>query len=127
MPLVERIERTNESRYILDGRGPAVACYWEEYRCLEVMLTERHSAALYMAEVAKEKGDVDRLFQTDIPQPLLDSIISQAPTLLRKLDRDIQSIIDQGGADAIVYLKTLSTVRTAVTDTIAHMTRLVGT
>lgn len=126
MRLVERIERTNETRYILDGRGPAAAQYWDDYRVLESMLSEKHSAALFMAQAAKERGDAGRQFTTDLPQPMLDSLITHAPGILRKLDRDIKSIIDQGGNDAIMYLKTLSTVRGALTDTISHMTRLVG-
>jgi hypothetical protein len=90
------------------------------------MLSERHSTALYMAQVAKERGELDRKFSTDIPQSVLNNYIVQAPSILRKLDRDIKNIIDEGGADAIVYLKTLSTVRGAMTDTITHLGRLVG-
>lgn len=124
--LVKRIESTTQSRYILDGRGPSVAQYWSDYRGLEAMLSERHSTALYMAQVAKERGELDRKFSTDIPQYVLNNYIVQAPSILRKLDRDIKNIIDEGGADAIVYLKTLSTVRTAMTETITHLGRLVG-
>lgn len=124
--LVKRIESTTQSRYILDGRGPSVAQYWSDYRGLEAMLSERHSTALYMAQVAKERGELDRKFSTDIPQSVLNNYIVQAPSILRKLDRDIKNIIDEGGADAIVYLKTLSTVRGAMTDTITHLGRLVG-
>jgi hypothetical protein len=127
LALVERIESTNQSRFVLDGRGPSAAQYWGDYRGLEAMLSERHSTALYMAHAAKERGELDRKFSTDIPQRVLNDYIVQAPSILRKLDRDIKNIIDAGGADAIVYLKTLSTVRGALTETITHFGRIVGT
>jgi hypothetical protein len=126
LALVERIESSTQSRYVLDGRGPACASYWQDFRGLEAMLSEKHSTALYMAQLAKERGDLCRKFETDIPQSVLDKYVAQAPSILRKLDRDIQSIIQQGGSSDIVYLNTLSTVRAAMTDTITHLVRIVG-
>ena len=126
MHLANRIERTTESRYILETGGPTAANYWSEYRDFAAMLSEQHSMALFLAEQAKERGDTDRRFQTDVPQRTLDSFIITAPTILRKMDKDIQSIINQGGCDAIIYMKTLSTLRTALTETISFATRLVG-
>lgn len=126
MHLADKIERTTESRYILDGRGPQCAQYWAEYKDFEAMLSERHSVALYMATQAKQRGEISRKFSTDVPRGMLDHFVISAPTLLRKLDKDIQTIINQGGNDAIVYLKTLSTLRAALTDTITNLTRLVG-
>lgn len=126
MHLADKIERTTESRYILDGRGPQCAQYWAEYKDFEAMLSERHSVALYMAMQAMQRGETSRRFSTDVSQSTLDYFVMSAPTLLRKLDKDIQAIINQGGNDAIVYLKTLSTLRSALTDTISNLMRLVG-
>lgn len=126
MQLVARIERTQESKSILERTGPISAQYWEDYRDLEPMLSEKHSTALYLADQAFRRSEKNKRFNTDVSQAAIDSFVIQAPTVLRKLDKDTQSIISAGGQDAVVYLKTLSTLRANLTETITHFQRLVG-
>lgn len=127
MALVYQLERTTEASHVLDGKGPACAVYWDDYKGFSSVLSGDHSTALYMAAMSVEQGNPDRKFDTDVPQTTLDYLTIKAAAVLRRLDKDIQRIIDQGGADAIIYLTTLSTLRGALTETVTHRERLVGT
>lgn len=127
MQLVERIGRTHETLMVLEGPGPRASQHWGDYRELGPVLSEQHSTALYMADQAYRRGEINKRFDTDVPHELLSMFVINAATILRKLDKDIQLIIKMGGNDAIVYLKTLSTLRENLTGTITHFQRLVGT
>lgn len=126
MQLVERIVRGEDSRRILEGAGPLAAQAWEDYRHLGPMLSEKHSTALFMADQAAKRGERNKRFETDVAQSTIDSYVMGAATILRKLDKDIQLIMNAGGNDAIIYLKTLSTLRDNLTGTIEHFQRLIG-
>lgn len=126
MALVYQLERTTEASHVLDGSGPACAVYWDDYKGFKSVLSGDHSTALYMAAMAKEQGAHERMFDTDVSQATLDYLTLKAASILRRLDKDIQRIIDQGGDDAIIYLSTLSTLRGALTETVIHRDRLVG-
>ena len=127
MQFVEMIERTHESLMVLGGPGPRVAHYWDDYRQFIPMLSEKHSTALYMADQAARRGERNKKYETDVSQETIDAFVISASTILRKIDKDIQSVLGTGGNDAILYLKTLTTLRESLTGTIEHFTRLIGT
>lgn len=127
MHLAERVVRSQDSLRVLEGPGPRVASFWADYRHLGAVLSEQHSTALYMADQAVRRGERNRRFDTDLSQETVNSIMVGAVSTLRKLDKDIQSIIATGGYDAVTYLKALTSLRTNLTGTIEHFQRLVGT
>lgn len=127
MALVYQLERTTEASHVLSGDGPACAVYWNDYKVFSTLLSGDHSTALYLAAAAKEQGNLERKFSTDVPRDTLDQLTISAASVLRRLDKDIQRIINQGGEDAIIYLTTLSTLRGALTETVVYRDRLVGT
>jgi hypothetical protein len=126
MQLENRIERTHELKNMLSGPGPAVVQHWEDYRKFEAMMGGDHEVALFFAEQDVKREISNGKFNTPVAQSDLDLFVIRAPTILRWLDKDISAVIEVGGNDAIVYLKTLSDLRQILTRTLEHYQRIVG-